>query len=78
MAQITFPYVSMDAAIKDGFAKIGGPSEAYRFIVNGYKGTIWRKESNSKRQDRVKVALELLKAQEEKKGTKAERQLDRK
>jgi hypothetical protein len=46
-------------------------------MVNGYKGGIWRKSANEKRQDRVKEALTLLEKYEEKHGTKADRQLGR-
>jgi hypothetical protein len=77
VGQITFPYASFEQGHKDGFAKIGGLAEAYRFMVNGYKGGIWRKSANEKRQDKVKEALTFLAKYEEKHGTKADRQLGR-
>jgi hypothetical protein len=75
---ISFPYANFEQAQQDNFEKIGGRAEAYRYMVNGYKGSIWRKSANEKHQDKVKRALELLKEHDKKVGgTKAERQLGR-
>jgi hypothetical protein len=78
MASITFPYANFDQALQDQFKKLGGKDEAFRYMSNGYKQNLWRKDSNERRQDRVKQAMELLKRHEASVGTKAERQLDRK
>ena len=77
MSSISFPYASFDQAEKDGFSKIGGKAEAYRFMVNGFKGGLWRKSANERRQDRVKAAMKLLEEHERKNGSKADRQLGR-
>lgn len=74
---INFPYESMDQAIQDGFKKLDGKEGAFRFMKNGYKGTIWRKGSNERRQDRIKAALEFVKEHEKKTGKKEDRQLGR-
>jgi len=74
--QVTFPYASFEQGHADGWKKLGGTAEAYRFIVNGYKGTIWRKQSNSKRQDMTKEAIRLYKAHLAKSGgDRADRQI---
>lgn len=65
---ITFPYASMQQAIEDRFAKLGGAAEAFRFLSNGYKQTLWRKDSMDRRQDKVKKALKLLAEHEAKEG----------
>lgn len=77
MSQISFPYASFEQGVKDAWAKLDGPSGAYRFMVNGYKSTMWRKQANTKRQDKVDRALKLLEEHEAKIGSKADRQLGR-
>ena len=75
-SEVTFPYSSLDQAIQDRFAKIGGPIEAFGILERGYKGDFWRKKSRLKREDRIERALKLLEEDEKKKGgNKAERQL---
>jgi hypothetical protein len=48
--KVAFPYATLAEATKDKFAKIGGPAEAFRFLVKGYKSILWRKraEANAK------------------------------
>lgn len=58
-SSITFPYATLDAAIQDKFAKIGGPTEAFRLLSHGYKSIIWHKRSNQKN----RVTMKELKAQ---------------
>jgi hypothetical protein len=63
---VVFPYSTFEAAAADKFAKLGGVEEAFRFLVNGYKTTFWRKGSTERRQDKIKRALELMKKYEAK------------
>jgi len=50
---LSFPYKTMDAAIKDAFRRVGGPDEALRFLGKGWKNFWWRRrtESRSKEQE---------------------------
>lgn len=76
-SSITFPYASYEQGQQDSWKKVGGPAEAFRFMVNGYKQTIWRKSSNERRQDEVKLAMKLYKEHKAKHGEKADKQLGR-
>lgn len=41
--RIVFPYDSMQAALKDKFAAIGGADAAFKLLRKGYQETNWRK-----------------------------------
>jgi len=41
--KVTFPYVSLDEAIRENFSRIGGPQEAFRLLSKGYKTLEWRR-----------------------------------
>jgi hypothetical protein len=51
-ASVQFPYPSLKEATKDKFAKIGGPDQAWRFLVKGFKSLYWRKKTNKAAQRR--------------------------
>jgi hypothetical protein len=54
---VTFPYASMDAAIKDKFARLdGGADAAFRFMVKGYKTIVWRVAAEKNRTFRDALA----------------------
>lgn len=57
---LQFPYASMDQAIQDKFAKIGGPVDAFATLAMGWKQGIWRKQSNDRTKERQEVALEAM------------------
>lgn len=75
-SQVSFPYATLDAAIQDKYAKIGGPLEAFRILSNGFKQEFWRKKAGEKHKDEVKLALKLYREGQLKAGgDKADRQL---
>jgi len=41
--KVSFPYPTMEVAIKDKFIKIGGVISAYRYLRRGYQELNWRK-----------------------------------
>jgi len=51
--KILFPYSSLAEATKDKYSKIGGPDQAFRFLVKGFKSIAWRKraDANARAQD---------------------------
>ena len=52
---VTFPYKNLDAAVKDGFKKIGGPDQAFRFLQKGYKEVHWRRKANANAREAEKA-----------------------
>jgi hypothetical protein len=58
---VAFPYKTLDLAVKDGFKKIGGPDQAFRFLAKGFKEVQWRKRANANTKARE--------AEEDKSGT---------
>jgi hypothetical protein len=44
--QVTFPYKTLDIAVKDKFKKIGGPEKAFAFLVKGFKSVEWRRRAD--------------------------------
>jgi len=44
--KVTFPYETLAQAEKDRFKKIGGPDQAFRFLVKGFKSIAWRKRAD--------------------------------
>jgi hypothetical protein len=53
---VDFPYASIEAAIKDAFIAVGGPEEAFKFFVKGFKTVAWRKRAEGNRTVRDAVA----------------------
>lgn len=45
--KVVFPYASLSEASKDKYRKIGGPEQAFRFLVKGYKSILWRKRADA-------------------------------
>ncbi len=43
-----FPYATMEEAVKDGFAKLGGADEGLRYLRTGFKQLGYRQKSNEK------------------------------
>lgn len=41
--KVVFPYGSLAAATADNFQKIGGETQAFRMLVQGYKFLHWRR-----------------------------------
>ena len=68
MSTVTFPYATMDQALQDDFAKIGGRQGAFSLMSNGFKQGYWRKLSNEKQQDKIKKALKLYVEYQKKQG----------
>jgi len=65
--KITFPYETLSQAEKDRYKKIGGPDQAFRFLVKGFKSIAWRKraDANAKARDAEEdAAFEAEKAAE--------------
>ena len=82
MANISFPYASFEAGVKDSWSKLrsddrSGPEEAYRLMVSGYKSGFWHKAASLKRAAKIERALELLEQHDKKVVSKADRQLGR-
>jgi hypothetical protein len=55
---VIFPYKGLPEAIKDGFKKIGGADQAFRFLRKGYKEISWRKRSEESARIRDREADE--------------------
>jgi hypothetical protein len=51
-----FPYATLEAAISDKFAKIGGPAKAYQALKQGYYNTEYRSERNKRMNALLKAA----------------------
>jgi hypothetical protein len=53
---VDFPYASLEAAAKDAFIQLGGPEAAFKFLVKGFKTTMWRDRADKNRVVRDAVA----------------------
>ncbi len=45
--KVVFPYDTLEEAVKDKFKKIGGPTQAFRYLVKGFKTIEWRKRADA-------------------------------
>ena len=44
--KVTFPYETLAQAEKDRFKKLGGPEQAFRYLIKGFKSIEWRKRAD--------------------------------
>ena len=65
-----FPYESMQAAIADGFKLFdGGPEDAFKILVKGWKTIEWRKAAEKNRNKRDDLADGKVKVAKKSKKT---------
>jgi hypothetical protein len=51
---VVFPYANLSEAVRDKFRLIGGPDQAWRFLVKGFKEITWRRRTNKALREREK------------------------
>ena len=70
-----FPYESFAAGQKDSWSKVGGPSEAFRFVKTGYMKDQFLKLARMKRQADIEEGLRRLRESRGEKGDLDDRRL---
>jgi hypothetical protein len=53
--KVVFPYPDIETASKDGFKKLGGPAEAFRYMRKGYQELMWRARWEARMKERQKA-----------------------
>lgn len=62
---VRFPYKDLAATQADGFKKLGGPDRAFKYLVKGYKSTVWRKRAEQKVKDEIREEEARMAAQQQ-------------
>lgn len=75
--KVVFPYDSLEKAEKDRYKKIGGPDQAFRFLVKGYKSIAWRKRADANQKAQEQAEDEAFRAENARKPVLKEVHRDR-